>query len=66
MNDNDDFKLDLSKYADSLDRDKIAGLWAKAEVATIMMDQARNLLRQVYADIEFYHIAHEYKKDNNA
>lgn len=54
MNDNNDFNFDLSKYANSLDREKLSDLWAKVEVAKIMMDQANKLTRQVYADLEFY------------
>jgi len=30
-----------------------------------MMDQASKLTRQVYADLEFYKMTHEFKKSNN-
>jgi hypothetical protein len=52
--DNKDFDFDLSRYAGSLDQEKLSDLWAKVEVAKIMMDQATKLTRQVYADLEFY------------
>jgi hypothetical protein len=63
--DNKDFDFDLSKYADSLDSDKLSDLWAKVEVAKIMMDQANKLTRQVYADLEFYQMTSEFKKPNS-
>jgi hypothetical protein len=63
--DNKDFNFDLSKYADSLDSDKLSDLWAKVEVAKIMMDQANKLTRQVYADLEFYQMTSEFKKSNS-
>jgi hypothetical protein len=63
--DSRDFDFDLSKYADSLDSDKLSDLWAKVEVAKIMMDQANKLTRQVYADLEFYQMTHEFKKSNS-
>jgi hypothetical protein len=63
--DNKDFNFDLSKYADSLDSDKLSELWAKVEVAKIMMDQANKLTRQVFADLEFYKMTSEFKKSND-
>jgi hypothetical protein len=66
MNENNkDFNFDLSKYADSLDSDKLSELWAKVEVAKIMMDQANKLTRQVFADLEFYKMTSEFKKSND-
>ena len=62
---NKDFNFDLSKYADSLDSDKLSELWAKVEVAKIMMDQANKLTRQVFADLEFYKMTSEFKKSND-
>ena len=47
--DNKDFDFDLSRYADSVDQEKLSEIWAKVEVAKIMMDQASKLTRQVYA-----------------
>jgi hypothetical protein len=63
--DNKDFDFDLSEYADSLDSDKLSDLWAKVEVAKIMMDQANKLTRQVFADLEFYKMTSEFKKPNS-
>ena len=63
--DSRDFDFDLSKYADSLDSDKLSDLWAKVEVAKIMMDQANKLTRQVFADLEFYKMTSEFKKPNS-
>jgi hypothetical protein len=63
--DNRDFDFDLSRYAGSLDQEKLSELWAKVEVAKIMMDQANKLTRQVYADLEFYQMTHEFKKFNS-
>jgi hypothetical protein len=63
--DNKDFNFDLSKYADSLDSDKLSDLWAKVEVAKIMMDQANKLTRQVFSDLEFYKMTSEFKKPNS-
>jgi hypothetical protein len=63
--DNKDFDFDLSKYADSLDSDKLSDLWAKVEVAKIMMDQANKLTRQVFSDLEFYKMTSEFKKPNS-
>jgi hypothetical protein len=66
MNENNkDFNFDLSMYADSLDSDKLSELWAKVEVAKIMMDQANKLTRQVFADLEFYKMTSEFKKSND-
>jgi hypothetical protein len=66
MNENNkDFNFDLSMYADSLDSDKLSELWAKVEVAKIMMDQANKLTRQVFADLEFYKMTSEFKKSNS-
>ncbi len=59
--DNSGFDFDLSRYADSLDTNKLSDLWAKVEVAKIMMDQANKLTRQVYADLEFYQMTSEFK-----
>jgi len=61
--DNKNFNFDLSRYADSLDQDKISDLWAKIEVAKIMMDQANKLTRQVYADLEFYTMTSGFQDD---
>jgi hypothetical protein len=63
--DNKDFDFDLSRYADAVDQEKLSELWAKVEVAKIMMDQANKLTRQVYADLEFYQMTHEFKKFNS-
>ena len=63
--DSRDFNFDLSRYADSLDQEKLSELWAKVEVAKIMMDQASKLTRQVYADLEFYQMTSDFKKSNN-
>ena len=63
--DNKDFNFDLSKYADFLDEEKLSELWAKVEVAKIMMEQASKLTRQIYADLEFYEMTSEFKKSNN-
>jgi hypothetical protein len=63
--DNKDFDFDLSSYADSLDSDKLSDLWAKVEVAKIMMDQANKLTRQVFSDLEFYKMTSEFKKPNS-
>jgi hypothetical protein len=63
--DNKDFDFDLSKYSDSLDSDKLSELWAKVEVAKIMMDQANKLTRQVFSDLEFYKMTSEFKKPNS-
>jgi hypothetical protein len=59
--DSRDFDFDLSRYAGSLDQEKLSELWAKVEVAKIMMDQANKLTRQVYADLEFYKMTSEFK-----
>lgn len=59
------FNFDLSNYADVLDHEKLAELWAKVEVAKIMMEQTSKLTRQIYADLEFYKMASEYKKSNS-
>jgi hypothetical protein len=61
--DNKDF--DLSRYADAVDQEKLSELWAKVEVAKIMMDQANKLTRQVYADLEFYQMTSEFKKSDS-
>jgi hypothetical protein len=63
--DNKDFDFDLSRYADSMDQEKLSEIWAKVEVAKIMMDQAAKLTRQVYADLEFYKMTSEFKKSNS-
>jgi hypothetical protein len=63
--DGKDFDFDLSRYAGSLDQEKISDLWAKVEVAKIMMDQATKLTRQVYADLEFYKMTSEFDKSNS-
>jgi hypothetical protein len=63
--DNRDFDFDLSRYADAVDQEKLSELWAKVEVAKIMMDQASKLTRQVYADLEFYQMTSDFKKSNN-
>jgi hypothetical protein len=63
--DNKDFDFDLSDYADSLNPEKLSELWAKVEVAKIMMDQASKLTRQIYADLEFYKMTSEFKKSND-
>jgi hypothetical protein len=63
--DNNGFDFDLSRYASSLDQEKLSELWAKVEVAKIMMDQATKLTRQVYADLEFYKMTSEFKNFNS-
>ena len=63
--DNSGFDFDLSRYAGSLDEDKLSNLWAKVEVAKMMMDQATKLTRQVYADLEFYKMTSEFKNSNS-
>jgi hypothetical protein len=63
--DNKDFDFDLSRYAGSLDEEKLSELWAKVEVAKIMMDQANKLTRQVFSDLEFYKMTSEFKKPNS-
>lgn len=64
MNDDNEFNFDMSKYASSIDREKLSELWAKVEVAKIMMDQANKLTRQVYADLEFYKMTSEFNGDD--
>lgn len=61
--DSKDFDFDLSRYAGSLDQEKLSDLWAKVEVAKIMMDQATKLTRQVYADLEFYKMTSTFRDD---
>jgi hypothetical protein len=63
--DSRDFDFDLSRYASALDQEKISDLWAKVEVAKIMMDQANKLTRQVYADLEFYKMTSTFRDDTN-
>ena len=63
--DSKDFDFDLSRYAGSLDQEKLSELWAKVEVAKIMMDQANKLTRQVYADLEFYQMTSEFRKSDD-
>ena len=63
--DSRDFDFDLSRYAGSLDQEKLSDLWAKVEVAKIMMDQANKLTRQVYADLEFYQMTSEFRKSDD-
>jgi hypothetical protein len=63
--DSRDFDFDLSRYANSLDSDKLSELWAKVEVAKIMMDQANKLTRQVYADLEFYQMTSEFNTSSS-
>jgi hypothetical protein len=63
--DSRDFDFDLSRYAEAVDQEKLSELWAKVEVAKIMMDQASKLTRQVYADLEFYQMTSDFKKSNN-
>lgn len=63
--DSRDFDFDLSRYASALDQEKISDLWAKVEVAKIMMDQANKLTRQVYADLEFYKMTSTFKDEAN-
>ena len=63
--DNKDFDFDLSEYAGSLDQEKLSDLWAKVEVAKIMMDQANKLTRQVFADLEFYKMTSEFRKSDD-
>lgn len=64
--DNKDFDFDLSRYAGSLDEEKLSDLWAKVEVAKIMMDQANKLTRQVFADLEFYQMTSEFRKSDDS
>jgi hypothetical protein len=63
--DNKDFDFDLSRYAGSLDQEKLSDLWAKVEVAKIMMDQANKLTRQVFADLEFYQMTSEFNTSSS-
>jgi hypothetical protein len=63
--DNKDFDFDLSRYAGSLDEEKLSELWAKVEVAKIMMDQANKLTRQVFADLEFYQMTSEFNTSSS-
>jgi len=63
--DNKDFDFDLSRYAGSLDEEKLSELWAKVEVAKIMMDQANKLTRQVFADLEFYQMTSEFNSSSS-
>ena len=63
--DNKDFDFDLSEYAGSLDQEKLSDLWAKVEVAKIMMDQANKLTRQVFADLEFYKMTSEFNTSSS-
>lgn len=63
--DNKDFDFDLSRYAGSLDEEKLSELWAKVEVAKIMMDQANKLTRQVFADLEFYQMTSEFNASSS-
>jgi hypothetical protein len=65
MNESFDFNFDASEYAKSIDSEKLADLWAKVEVAKIMMDQANKLTRQVYADLEFYKMTSTFRDDPN-
>jgi hypothetical protein len=59
--DNEDFNFDLSKYADAMDQEKLAELWAKVEVAQMLITQSNKLTEQIYADIEFFKMASEFK-----
>ena len=63
--DSRDFDFDLSRYAGSLDQEKLSDLWAKVEVAKIMMDQANKLTRQVFADLEFYKMTSEFNTSSS-
>lgn len=63
MSDNDFDSFDASRYAGSLDSEKLADLWAKVEVAKIMTDRAANLTRQVYSDLEFYKMTSGFRDD---
>jgi hypothetical protein len=60
MSDNNDFEFDISRYADSMDQEKLAELWAKVEVAQMLIAQSQKLTEQVYADIEFFRMASKY------
>jgi hypothetical protein len=60
--DNEDFNFDLSKYADAMDQEKLAELWAKVEVAQMLIDQSQKLTKQVYDDIEFFRMASKFNR----
>jgi hypothetical protein len=64
MNDDSNSEFDISKYADSLDQEKLAELWAKVEVAQMLIEQSHKLTEQVYADIEFFRMAAKYNNLN--
>ena len=62
MSDDSGSEFDISKYADSLDQEKLAELWAKVEVAQMLIAQSQKLTEQVYADIEFFRMASKFNK----
>lgn len=62
MSEDSNSEFDISKYADSLDQEKLAELWAKVEVAQMLIEQSHKLTEQVYADIEFFRMASRFNK----
>jgi hypothetical protein len=65
MSDDSNSEFDISKYADSLDQEKLAELWAKVEVAQMLIEQSHRLTEQVYADIEFFRMASRFSKPDD-
>jgi hypothetical protein len=59
-----DFENDFVKNVKSsyANHEKLGEMWAKLEVAKIMMDQASGLTSQVYDDLKFLGLIHEMDK----
>ncbi len=60
-NNNDEFDFDSLKGV--LGVQKVANLWAKAEIAKILMKRATDIFEEINTELKFYSITHELEKE---
>lgn len=56
---NDGFEFDFSGLRKIATDDQITELWAKSEIAKILMKQANQLLEEIKNDVDFYVMVHK-------
>lgn len=62
-NEKDLDEAELKESLKGIDKDALADIWAKLEVATILLNQGKTLMRQVADDLKFHKmVAKEFPK----
>lgn len=60
---NNDNEFDVNSYKGVIDEEKIFAMWAKIEVAKVLIKRANELQAEVQSDIEFYSMVNSMRED---